>query len=144
MAHETMSAERGRDSTSTEGLRLAGALWVAAGACCAGLLVVVFVGENLILQNPGLSALFLGGAIAAFLTGGLLLARPGPRVVRWSTIVGAAWLIAFGALMVNGLVLGGPDRDGGPLLSLALVTGFGVAGALVAYWSRRSGRLTEQ
>jgi hypothetical protein len=46
--------------------------------------------------------------------------------------------------MVNGLVLGGPDRDGGPLLSLALVTGFGVAGALVAYWSRRSGRLTEQ
>jgi hypothetical protein len=104
----------------------------------------VFVGENLILQNPGLSALFLGGAIAAFLTGGLLLARPGPRVVRWSTIVGAAWLIAFGALMVNGLVLGGPDRDGGPLLSLALVTGFGVAGALVAYWSRRSGRLTEQ
>src|SRR6266404_5854179 len=74
-------------------LRLAGALWIIAGVICAGLLVVVFVGENLLAQNPGLSAMVLGGAVAALLTGGLLLSRPGPGVVRWSTVLGVAWLL---------------------------------------------------
>ena len=41
------------------GLRLAGALWIPAGLSCAGLLVVVFVGEN--LQNLG--ALLRGRAL---------------------------------------------------------------------------------
>jgi hypothetical protein len=107
-----------------------------AGVCCAGLLIVVFVGENLLLQDPGLSALVLGGAVAAFLTGGLLLARPGGGVVRLSAVVGLAWLLAFGSLMLRAL----DDPDRGPMLSSALITGFGVAGALVAYWSARSGR----
>jgi len=110
-----------------------------AGVTCAGLLVVVFVGENLLLQNPGLSALILSGAVAALLTGGLLIARPGPDVVRWSTVVGVAWLLAFGSLTVTALPDPGPDL--GPLLSLTLIIGFGIAGAIVACWSGRSGRL---
>ena len=136
VAKATMSAEQGQGTASTDGLRLAGALWVMAGVCCAGLLIVVFVGENLLLQNPGLSALVLGGAIAALLTGGLLIARPGPGFVRWSSVVGVAWLLAFGSLTLT--VLNGPEL--GPMVSSGLITGFGVAGALVASWSGRSGR----
>lgn len=117
-------------------LRLAGALWIMAGVTCAGLLIVVFVGENLLAQNPGLSALVLGGAVAAFLTGGLLLARPGLSVVRWSTVLGLAWLLAFGSLMIT--TLNRPDR--GPTFSSGLITGFGVAGALVAFRAGRSAR----
>src|SRR6266581_1113484 len=90
MANETLPAERVPGSVSTDGLRLGGALWVIAGVICAGLLIFVFVGENLLAQNPGLSALLLGGAVAAFRTGGLLLARPSLGVVRWSTVVGVA------------------------------------------------------
>jgi hypothetical protein len=114
-----------------------------AGIACAGLLIVVFVGENLLLQNPGLSALFLGGAIAALVTGGLLIARPGRRAVGWSTVVGMAWLVAFGSLMVVGLVFNGPDPDTGPLFSLSLITGLGIAGAVVAFRSARPGRRLE-
>jgi len=107
-----------------------------AGGICAGLLIFVFVGENLLAQNPGLSAMVLGGAVAALLTGGLLLARPGLGVVRWSTIVGLAWLLAFGSLTLR--ALGGPDR--GPMLSSSLICGFGVAGALVTFRAGRSRR----
>jgi hypothetical protein len=115
------------------GLRNAGALWIGAGVVCAGLLIVVFVGENLLGQNPGLAAMLLVGAFAALLTGGLLLARPGLGVVRWSTVLGVAWLVAFGSLLLSSLK--GPES--GPVLSSSLITGFGVAGALVAYLSRK-------
>jgi len=117
-------------------LRLAGALWIIAGVICAGLLVVVFVGENLLAQNPGLSAMVLGGAVAALLTGGLLLSRAGPGVVRWSTVLGVAWLLAFGSLWLT--TLKGPES--GPMLSSSLITGFGVAAALVTFRAGRSGR----
>jgi hypothetical protein len=121
------------------GLRLAGALWIIAGFVCVGLLIVVFVGENLanlgiLLQNPALPALVAGGAIVGLLLGVLLIARPGPGVVRWSTVAGVVWLIVFGSLALTRL-----DRPG-PLLSTSLITGFGVAGALVAYRSRTAGR----
>jgi hypothetical protein len=121
------------------GLRLAGALWIIAGFVCMGLLIVVFVGENLanlgiLLQNPALPALVAGGAIVGLLLGVLLIARPGPGVVRWSTVAGVVWLIVFGSLALTRL-----DRPG-PLLSTSLITGFGVAGALVAYRSRTAGR----
>jgi hypothetical protein len=138
MPNETVPAERVHASMSTAGLRLGGALWVVAGVICAGLLIVVFVGENLLAQNPGLSALVLGGAVAAFLTGSLLLVRPGLGVVRWSTVVGLAWLLGFGSLMLP--ALNGPDPDPDPLLSLGLITGFGIAGALVTFRAGRSGR----
>jgi hypothetical protein len=121
---------------STDGLRLGGALWVIAGVICAGLLIFVFVGESLLAQNPGLSAMVLGGAFVAFLTGGLLLARPSLGVVRWSTLLGVAWLLVFGFLMLRALT--GPER--GPVLSSGLITGFGVAAALVTFRAGRSGR----
>lgn len=121
------------------GPRLAGALWIMAGLTCAGLLIFVFVGENVenlgvLLQNPALPALVVCGAIVGLLIGVVLIARPGPGVVRWSTVAGVAWLLVFGPLALTRL-----DRPG-PLLSTSLITAFGVAGALVAYWSRRAGR----
>ena len=133
MPNEILPAERVHGTVSANGLRLGGALWVVAGVICAGLLVVVFVGENLLTQNPGLSALVLGGAVAGLLTGGVLLARPGAGVVRWSSVLGLAWLLAFGSLMLIGR--NGNDPD--PMISLGLVTGFGVAGALVTFWAGR-------
>jgi hypothetical protein len=118
------------------GLRNAGALWIAAGVVCAGLLIVVFVGENLrdlgaLLRNPLPPALVLAGAIVALSLGALLILRPGPMLVRWSTVAGLAWLIIFGTWTLT--VLDQP----GPRLSTILITGFGLAGALVAYASRK-------
>ena len=136
MANETLPAELGDGNSSTEGLRLGGALWIVAGVICAGLFVFVFVGENLLAQNPGDSARVLGGAVAAFLTGGLLLARPGPGVVRWSSVLGLAWLLAFGSLWLT--TLKGPES--GPILSSSLITGFGIAAALVTFRAGRSVR----
>ena len=136
MANETLPAERVPGSVSTEGLRLGGALWVIAGVICAGLLIFVFVGENLLAQNPGLAAMVLGGAVVAFATGGLLRARPSLGVVRWSTVLGLAWLLAFGSLWLTALK--GPES--GPMLSSGLIIGFGAAAALITFWAGRSSR----
>lgn len=123
--------------TANDGdLRLGGSLWVAAGVCCTGLVLFVFVRENLLVASLGLSRLFLAGAVVGLLTGGLVLGRPGPGAVRWSSIAGVAWLLVFGALAVPGLMNPGSDRD--PLFSLATIIGFGVAGALVTFWTGRS------
>jgi len=121
------------------GLRLAGALWIIACLTCSGLLLFVFVGENLadlgiLLQQPALPALVLGGAIVSLLIGVVLIVRPGPVAVRWSTVAGAAWLVVFGSLALTSV------DDPGPLLSSSMITGFGVAGALLAYRSRSTGR----
>ena len=112
-------------------MRVAGALWITAGFICATLLIVVFVGENLanlgvLLQNPVLPGLVLGGAIVSLLIGVRLIARPTPESVRWSTVAGLAWLIVFGALAVTRL-----DQPG-PFSSTSLITFFGAAAALVA------------
>jgi hypothetical protein len=122
------------------GLRMAGALWIIACLTCSGLLLFVFVGENLadlgiLLQQPALPALVLGGAIASLLIGVVLIVRPGPVAVRWSTVAGVAWLVVFGSLALRSV------GDPGPLLSSSMITGFGVAGALLAYRSRSTGRL---
>ncbi len=136
MPNETLSAEQVHGSVSSDGLRLGGALWVIAGVICAGLLIFVFVGENRVAENPGLSAMVLGGAVAALVTGGLLLARPSLGVVRWSSVLGLVWLLAFGSLMLT--TLNGPER--GPTVSSGLITGFGVASALVTFRARRFAR----
>jgi len=123
-------------------LRLAGALWILAGVACAGLLMFVFIGENIddlgaLLENPAKPALVLGGALVALLIGSLLFTRRGPDVVRWSSLAGVAWLIGFGSLVVAAL---GGDAFG-PLLSSSLITGLGVAGAVVGHLSRTARRL---
>jgi hypothetical protein len=87
-----------------------------------------------LLENPVLPALVAGGAIVGLTIGVLLIARPGPGVVRWSSVAGVAWLIVFGALALTRL-----DRPG-PLLSTSLITAFGVAGALIAYSSRSAAK----
>ena len=117
------------------GLRVAGALWLMASLVCAGLLIVVFVGENVrdlgvLLRDPVPPALVLTGAAVALSLGVLLVNRPGPEVVRWSTLAGVSWLIIFGSWALAAF------DDPGPRMSTLLITGFGVAGALVAYVSR--------
>ena len=138
MTHDAAPAERAPQRTNAGDLRLGGALWVIAGVCCAGLLLFVFVRENLLMASLGLSLLFLAGAVVALLTGALVIARPGRGVVRWSSGVGLAWLLVFGSVAAPGIVKPDPDRD--PLVSLAMVIGFGVAGAVTTFWSARSFR----
>jgi hypothetical protein len=46
------------------------------------------------------------------------------------------WLLAFGSVALTSL--NGPER--GPTLSSGLITGFGVASALVTFQAARSGR----
>jgi len=123
-------------------LRLAGALWIMAGVTCAGLLSFVFIGENIhdlgaLLENPAKPALVLGGALVSLLIGSLLLTRRGPDMVRWSSVVGVAWLIGFGPLVLR--ALGGDEF--GPLLSSSLITGLGLAGAIVGHFSPTARRL---
>ena len=123
-------------------LRLAGALWIMAGVTCAGLLSFVLIGEHIhdlgaVLKHPALPALVLGGALVALLIGSLLLTRRGPDVVRWSSLAGVVWLIGFGPLVVG--ALGGDEL--GPLVSSSLITGLGIAGAVVGHLSRTARRL---
>ena len=123
-------------------LRLAGALWIMAGVTCAGLLSFVLIGEHIhdlgaLLKNPALPVLVLGGALVALLIGSLLLTRRGPDVVRWSSLAGVVWLIGFGPLVVG--ALGGDEL--GPLVSSSLITGLGIAGAVVGHLSRTARRL---
>lgn len=122
-------------------LRRAGALWIMAGVVCAGLLSVVLIGERIndlgaLMEDLALPARVLGGALVAFVIGGLLLSRPGPNIVRWSSLAGIAWVVAFGPLVVTAVAgaLGGSEV--GPVVSSSLITALGVAGALVGHWSR--------
>jgi hypothetical protein len=103
------------------GLKLAGGLWIIAGLSNV---VIAFA----TLGEP-IMALFVGGAIVGLTIGALLFARPGPAVVRWSSVAGLAWLVAFGAYTVMQL-----DKQ---YLSTAVwLLAFGLAGALVTYWRR--------
>ena len=126
-------------------LRLAGTLWIMAGVVCAGLLSFVLIGERLndlgaLLANLALPARVLGGALVAFLIGSLLLTRPGPNVVRWSSLAGVVWLLAFGPLVVTAVAAALGGYEVGPVISSTLITSLGIAGAVVAYWSRMAER----
>jgi len=118
------------------GLRTAGALWVTAGVVCVGLLIVVFLGENVkdlgaLLRDPIPPAVVLAASVVALSLGVWFIRRPGPDVLRWSTVAGVAWLIVFGSWAFIA------RDDAGPLTSTLMIGGFGVAGALVAYGSRK-------
>jgi hypothetical protein len=104
--------------------KLAGGLWIIGGLNSGGMVFGV-------LDEPIILALGVGGGIVGLTIGALLLTRPGPQVVRWSNVAGIAWLIAFGALTLAEVAM---QMD--YVLSVLLLTSFGVAGALVAYWRR--------
>jgi hypothetical protein len=117
-----------------------------AGVTCAGLLSFVLIGEHIndlgaLLENPALPARVLGGALVAFLIGSLLLIRPGPNVVRWSSLAGIAWLVVFGPLVVTTVTAAQGGYEIGPVVSSSLITGLGIAGAVVGHLSRATRRL---
>ena len=125
--------------------RLAGTLWITAGVVCTGLLVVVFIGEHIItdpaslLDNTALPARVLGGAVVGLVIGSLLLNRPGPDAVRWSSLAGVAWFIAFGPLFVSAIAAILAGSESGPGVSSSLIFGLGIAGAVVGFMSRDPG-----
>ena len=103
--------------------RWAGALWLIAGISSGGI--------AFFLVDPLDLAIFIGGAVLAILLGLAMLVRPSRSWVTWSNLLGAAWLVAFGAVILTRLSL--PIEQ---LLSVVWILGFGVAAAVVAYVRR--------
>ena len=71
--------------------KLPGVLWLIAGISSGG---IAFV-----LVNPLDLAIFIGGAVLAVLLALAMLVRPSPSWVTWSNLLGAAWVLSFGALI---------------------------------------------
>jgi hypothetical protein len=103
--------------------KLAGALWLIAGISSGG--IAFFLNDPLDL------AIFIGGAVLAVLLALVMLVRPSPSWVTWSSVLGAAWVLAFGGVILTSLSL--PIEQ---LLSVVWIFGFGLAGAVVAYARR--------
>ena len=98
-------------------------LWLVGGISSGGI--------AFFLVDPLDLAIFIGGAVLAVLLALAMLVRPSPSWVTWSNLLGAAWLLSFGALILTKLSL--PIEQ---LLSVVWIFGFGVAGAVVAYARR--------
>lgn len=103
--------------------KLPGVLWLVGGISSGGI--------AFFLVDPLDLAIFIGGAVLAVLLALAMLVRPSPSWVTWSNLLGAAWLLSFGALILSKLSL--PIEQ---LLSVVWIFGFGVAGAVVAYARR--------
>ena len=103
--------------------KLAGVLWLIAGISSGG--IAFFLNDPLDL------AIFIGGAVLAVLLALAMLVRPSRSWVTWSNLLGAAWLLAFGGVILTSLSL--PIEQ---LLSVVWIFGFGLAGAVVAYARR--------
>ncbi len=103
--------------------RLPGVLWLITGISSGG--IAFFLVDLLDL------AIFIGGAVMAVLLALAMLVRPSPSLVAWSNLLGAAWLLAFGAVIVTSLSL--PIEE---LMSVVWVLAFGLAGAVVAFARR--------
>ena len=101
----------------------AGASWLIAGISSGGI--------AFFLVNPLDLAIFIGGAVLAVLLALAMLVRPSPTWVTWSTLLGAAWFLAFGWAILTKLSL--PIEQ---LLSVVWIFCFGIAGAAVAYARR--------
>ena len=102
------------------GLRLAGVLWLIAGISAAGI-------AFFITDVPTL-AVFIAGAIAGAALGLGILRRPSTGLASWSLLLGAAWLIGFGAVTIGNLAA--PVEE---LLSVVWVLAFGLGATLTAY-----------
>jgi len=103
--------------------KLPGVLWLIAGISSGGI--------AFFLVDPLDLAIFIGGAVLAVLLALAMLVRPSPSWVTWSNLLGVAWLLAFGALILTKLSL--PIEQ---LLSVVWIFGFGVAGAVAAFARR--------
>jgi hypothetical protein len=103
--------------------KVAGILWLVAGISSGGI--------AFFLDDPLDLAIFIGGAVLAVLLAIPMLVRPSPSWVAWSNLLGAAWMLAFGWVILTSLSL--PIEQ---LLSVVWILGFGLAGALVAYARR--------
>lgn len=104
--------------------RTAGVLWLIAGVSTAGIAFFIV--------DPVTLGAFIIGVVAAVVLGLALLFRPSPGLVRWSNVAGAAWLVAFGTIIV--LNITNPLEE---VLSLVWILLFGVLGAVTAYrWGR--------
>jgi hypothetical protein len=103
--------------------RLPGVLWLLAGVSSGGI--------AFFLVDPLQLAVFIGGALLGVLLALAILVRPSPSWVTWSNMLGAAWLLAFGAVLLTSLSL--PIAE---LFSVVWVLAFGLAGAAVAYARR--------
>lgn len=77
--------------------RLAGALWLIAGISSGA--IAFFLVEPLDL------AIFIGGAVLAILVGLAILVHPSLPWLTWSNLLGAAWLVVFGAVILTRLSL---------------------------------------
>lgn len=102
------------------GLRLAGVLWLIAGISAAG--IAFFVTDV-----PTLTV-FIVGAVAGVLQGLGMLLRPSTALASWSLLLGVAWLIGFGVVIIGNL--SAPIEE---LLSVVWVLAFGVGAAVAAY-----------
>ncbi len=103
--------------------KLAGVLWLLAGISSGGI--------AFFLVDPLDLAIFIGGAVLAVLLALAMFVRPSPSWVTWSNLLGAAWLLAFGAVLLTSLSL--PIAE---LLSVVWVLAFGLGGTVVAYARR--------
>jgi hypothetical protein len=103
--------------------KLAGVLWFIAGISSGGI--------AFFLVDPLDLAIFIGGAVLAVLLALAMLVRPAPSLVTWSNLLGGAWLLAFGAIILTSLSL--PIEE---LLSVVWVLAFGLGGAAIAYARR--------
>ena len=103
--------------------KLAGILWLIAGISSGGI--------AFFLDDPLELAIFIGGAVLAVLLALAMLVRPSRTWATWSHMLGAAWLLAFGAVLLMNLSL--PAEQ---VLSVVWILAFGVAAAAVAYARR--------
>ena len=105
-------------------LRLAGTLWIIGGVLSALLVLVT-------LDVPGIAVLVAAGGVVGIVIGSMLIRRPSAAFIKWSSIAGVGWLVAFGWLTVTSL-----DKPVGELLTGVVLLAFGVLGAVVAYSGR--------
>lgn len=103
--------------------KLAGVLWLVTGISSGGI--------AFFLVDPLDLAIFIGGAVLAVLLALAMLVRPSAAWVTWSNLLGAAWFVAFGAVILTSLSL--PIEE---LLSVVWILAFGLAGAVVAFARR--------
>jgi hypothetical protein len=103
--------------------RSAAVLWLIAGITSG---VIAFF-----LVDPLDLAIFIGGAVLAVLLALAMLVRPSPSWITWSNLLGGAWVLAFGWVLLTSLSL--PIEE---LFSVIWVLAFGIAGAVVAYAAR--------